>query len=148
MFTELQRGRSPQFVELTNRGPDGARDSRDVGPEFASKPRGLVEQASWWEAVEFCDRLSKFTGLNYRLPSEAEWEYACRAGTKTPFYFGETIITDVANYRGTDWEGIGSVSLVGQECFETPTGSPHWLQPSSLTPPFLRKSAVLAVITV
>ncbi|WP_287520392.1 formylglycine-generating enzyme family protein [Okeania sp. SIO2C2] len=63
-----------------------------------------VEQVNWHEAVEFCERLSKLTGKNYRLPSEAEWEYACRAGTTTPFHFGETITTDLANYRGTDNE--------------------------------------------
>ncbi len=62
-----------------------------------------VEQVSWLEAVEFCDRLSRETNRKYRLPSEAEWEYACRAGTTTPFHFGETITTDLANYRGTDW---------------------------------------------
>ncbi len=61
-----------------------------------------VEQVSWLEAVEFCQRLSRHTGREYRLPSEAEWEYACRAGTTTPFHFGETINTDLANYRGTD----------------------------------------------
>ncbi|MGK7922892.1 MAG: SUMF1/EgtB/PvdO family nonheme iron enzyme, partial [Trichodesmium sp.] len=63
-----------------------------------------VERVNWHEAVEFCKRLSKLTGKNYRLPSEAEWEYACRAGTTTPFHFGETITTDLANYRGTDYE--------------------------------------------
>jgi formylglycine-generating enzyme required for sulfatase activity/uncharacterized caspase-like protein len=68
-----------------------------------------VEQISWWEAVEFCDRLSQYTGLTYRLPSEAEWEYACRADKKTPFYFGETITTDVANYRGTDSNNQGKI---------------------------------------
>ncbi|MHC5762888.1 formylglycine-generating enzyme family protein, partial [Nostoc sp.] len=52
------------------------------------------------DAVEFCNRLSNYTGQIYRLPSEAEWEYACRAGTNTPFYFGETITTDLANYDG------------------------------------------------
>jgi formylglycine-generating enzyme required for sulfatase activity len=61
-----------------------------------------VEQVSWHDAVEFCARLSRYTGRQYRLPSEAEWEYACRAGTTTPFHFGETITTDLANYRGTD----------------------------------------------
>jgi len=69
------------------------------GRENRNKNRP-VEQVSWYDAAEFCDRLSKATGKEYRLPSEAEWEYACRAGTTTPFYFGETITTDLANYRG------------------------------------------------
>jgi formylglycine-generating enzyme required for sulfatase activity len=59
-----------------------------------------VEQVSWYEAVEFCDRLNIHTGRPYRLPSEAEWEYACRAGTTTPFHFGKTLTTEVANYDG------------------------------------------------
>jgi formylglycine-generating enzyme required for sulfatase activity len=58
-----------------------------------------VERVSWLDAVEFCDRLSQHTSKPYRLPSEAEWEYACRAGTTTPFHFGETITTDLANYE-------------------------------------------------
>ncbi|WP_445637142.1 Serine/threonine-protein kinase C [Nostoc sp. DSM 114161] len=59
-----------------------------------------VEKVSWDDAVEFCQKLSQKTGRTYRLPSEAEWEYACRAGTTTPFYFGETITTDLVNYNG------------------------------------------------
>ena len=55
----------------------------------------------------FCDRLSQYTGKTYRLPSEAEWEYACRAGTTSPFYFGDTLSTDLANYRGTYTYGEG-----------------------------------------
>jgi formylglycine-generating enzyme required for sulfatase activity len=61
-----------------------------------------VEQISWYEAVEFCDRISKQTGKHYRLPSEAEWEYACRAGTTSPFHFGETITSDLANYNAEE----------------------------------------------
>jgi formylglycine-generating enzyme required for sulfatase activity len=57
-----------------------------------------VERVSWLDAEEFCLRLSEATGRTYRLPSEAEWEYACRAGTRTPFYFGETITGKLANY--------------------------------------------------
>ncbi|MBO1066525.1 MULTISPECIES: bifunctional serine/threonine-protein kinase/formylglycine-generating enzyme family protein [Nostocales] len=59
-----------------------------------------VEGVSWNNAVEFCKKLSQKTGKNYRLPSEAEWEYACRAGTITPFYFGESITPDLVNYNG------------------------------------------------
>jgi formylglycine-generating enzyme required for sulfatase activity len=66
-----------------------------------------VESVSWYDAVEFCDRLSQHTNRTYRLPTEAEWEYACRARTTTPFHFGETITTDLANYRGTDDKDFG-----------------------------------------
>ncbi|BBD62847.1 hypothetical protein NIES2109_56970 (plasmid) [Nostoc sp. HK-01] len=59
-----------------------------------------VEQISWYEAVEFCARLSQYTNRHYRLPTEAEWEYACRAGTTSTFHFGETITSDLANYDG------------------------------------------------
>jgi formylglycine-generating enzyme required for sulfatase activity/uncharacterized caspase-like protein len=60
-----------------------------------------VEKVSWNDAVDFCEKLRQKTGREYRLPSEAEWEYACRAGTTTPFHFGETITTELANYDGT-----------------------------------------------
>jgi formylglycine-generating enzyme required for sulfatase activity len=66
-----------------------------------------VESVSWYDAVEFCRRLSQATGKDYRLPSEAEWEYACRAATMTPFYCGETITTDLANYDGNYTYGAG-----------------------------------------
>ncbi|NES95588.1 MAG: formylglycine-generating enzyme family protein [Desertifilum sp. SIO1I2] len=59
-----------------------------------------VEFISWYDAVEFCARLAQKAGKSYHLPSEAEWEYACRAGTTTPFHIGETITTDLANYDG------------------------------------------------
>jgi formylglycine-generating enzyme required for sulfatase activity len=58
-----------------------------------------VEEVFWEDAVEFCRRLSRDTGRDYRLPTEAEWEYACRAGTETPFYFGKTITGKLANYN-------------------------------------------------
>jgi formylglycine-generating enzyme required for sulfatase activity len=66
-----------------------------------------VERVNWHEAVEFCRRLSRRTGRNYGLPSEARWEYACRAGTTTPFAFDETITTDLANYDGNYVYGEG-----------------------------------------
>jgi formylglycine-generating enzyme required for sulfatase activity len=77
-----------------------------------------VEQVNWYEAVEFCGRLSKLTGRTYQLPSEAQWEYACRGVTTPlnlekgefypPFHFGETITTDLANYRGDKSYGKGT----------------------------------------
>ncbi|MBD1853198.1 SUMF1/EgtB/PvdO family nonheme iron enzyme [Cyanobacteria bacterium FACHB-502] len=75
--------------------------SRDLelDPSHFKGDNRPVEQVSWHAALEFCARLSKATKHEYRLPSEAEWEYACRAGTTTPFHFGETIITDLANYN-------------------------------------------------
>ena len=69
-----------------------------------------VEQVSWDEAVEFCKKLSKQTGKEYRLPTEAEWEYACRAGTTTAYYFGEKITDNLVNYYGT----VGKITDVGQ----------------------------------
>lgn len=74
--------------------------------EFQYKNRAAnraIIGISWYDAVEFCARVSHKTGRSYRLPSEAEWEYSCRAGTTTPFHFGETITTDLANYRGEDY---------------------------------------------
>ncbi|WP_088243450.1 caspase, EACC1-associated type [Calothrix rhizosoleniae] len=80
----------------------GKNPSRFQGAKRAKRP---VECVTWHNAVEFCAKISKDTGKSYRLPSEAEWEYACRAGTTTPFHFGETITTDLANYNGNKTYG-------------------------------------------
>jgi formylglycine-generating enzyme required for sulfatase activity len=79
------------------------RINRDLDPK-PSFFKGIdlpVESITWNQAEEFCLRLAKITGRPYRLPSEAEWEYACRAGTVSPFHFGPTIIPELANYCGT-----------------------------------------------
>jgi formylglycine-generating enzyme required for sulfatase activity len=62
-----------------------------------------VENVSWEDAKKFIDKLNAITGKNYRLPTEAEWEYATRAGTDTPFSYGETITSDVVNYDGSSY---------------------------------------------
>jgi formylglycine-generating enzyme required for sulfatase activity len=59
-----------------------------------------VESVLWGDAIEFCQRLSQHFGRTYTLPSEAQWEYACRAGTTTPFHFGATLTPELANYDG------------------------------------------------
>lgn len=74
-----------------------------------------VEQVSWDDCQAFLRKLGERDGHAYRLPTEAEWEYACRAGTTTAYYFGETISTAQANYSGDyspnreenegDWRG-------------------------------------------
>jgi formylglycine-generating enzyme required for sulfatase activity len=82
-----------------------------------------VERVSWLEAIEFCSRLSQRTGRNYTLPSEAQWEFACRAGTSTAYYFGANIYSDLANFRGTD-----------ASRFSSPTPDPHPLFREQTTP--------------
>jgi formylglycine-generating enzyme required for sulfatase activity len=80
-----------------------------------------VEQVSWDDCQDFCRKLAAKTGKRFRLPTEAEWEYACRAGTTTPFYFGDTISTDQANYDGNWTYGKGKIGTYREQT--TPAGS-------------------------
>jgi formylglycine-generating enzyme required for sulfatase activity len=84
-----------------------------------------VEQVSWNDAVKFCQRLSQKTGRTYRLPSEAEWEYAARAGTSTAFCFGETITTDLANYNGSSSYGSAPKGQNRQETTDVGSFPPN-----------------------
>jgi formylglycine-generating enzyme required for sulfatase activity len=74
-----------------------------------------VERVSWEEAMEFCHRLSQRSNLAYTLPSEAQWEYACRAGTRTPFAFGDTLTPDLANYDANYTYGSGPIGIFRKE---------------------------------
>jgi sulfatase modifying factor 1 len=68
---------------------------------FADDARNPVENVAWHDAQRFIGELNRrLPGLQARLPTEAEWEYACRAGTTTPFSFGTTVSTDEVNYHG------------------------------------------------
>jgi len=78
-----------------------------ANPSSFKGPDRPVESVSWDDAIEFCRRLSKHTRRNYTLPSEAQWEYACRAGSTTPFHFGATLTTELANYDGNYTYGQG-----------------------------------------
>ena len=82
-----------------------------------------VEQVSWYDAVEFCQRLSQKTQRRYRLPTEAEWEYACRAGQETTFSFGSTITPDVANYDGSPYIDGPAGERRGQTTYVTEFGA-------------------------
>ncbi len=80
----------------------GRKSGRVAGQDTSLFP---VESVSWKDAVEFCRRLSaileeRAAGRVYRLPTEAEWEYACRAGTTTPFHFGSVLDGRQANCNG------------------------------------------------
>jgi formylglycine-generating enzyme required for sulfatase activity len=80
--------------------------------EGANKP---VENVSWKKAIEFCRRLSKSSGRHYTLPSEAQWEYACRAGTTTPFAFGERLTPELANYDDNNSDDSGMKRIYRKE---------------------------------
>ncbi|MEM8676586.1 MAG: bifunctional serine/threonine-protein kinase/formylglycine-generating enzyme family protein [Cyanobacteria bacterium P01_G01_bin.67] len=67
-----------------------------------------VEKVSWSDCNQFCKQLSQLIGREFRLPTEAEWEYACRGKTQSAFHFGSTISTDLANYNGEDTYGSGA----------------------------------------
>ena len=76
-------------------------------PERFQGEQRPVVYVSWHDAMAFCQRLRLRSGKNYTLPSEAQWEYACRAGTTTPFHWGTTISTKLANYDGRKVYGVG-----------------------------------------
>ncbi len=78
-----------------------------VNPSYFKGESLPVDRIKWNDAVDFCGQLSVKTGQTVRLPTEAEWEYACRAGTTTPFNTGKTIATDQANYNGNYTYGSG-----------------------------------------
>jgi formylglycine-generating enzyme required for sulfatase activity len=69
----------------------------EKNPSYFKGEKRPVEQVSWLDAIAFCDALSKMSGRKVTLPSEAQWEYACRVGTETPFYFGKTISAEQVN---------------------------------------------------
>lgn len=89
--------------------------------KFQDNSKNPVENVSWYDAKAFCQKLKELTGKDFRLPTEAEWEYACRAGTTTPFYCGESISTELANYNGDSRYGQGKRGINRRET--TPVGS-------------------------
>jgi formylglycine-generating enzyme required for sulfatase activity len=90
-----------------------------LDPSRFKGKKNPVESITWEDAMEFCARLRHHTGRHYSLPSEAQWEYACRAGTTTPFYFGDTLTPELARY---DWSEVYA---------ETPVEKQKWEQGSS-----------------
>jgi formylglycine-generating enzyme required for sulfatase activity len=79
---------------------------------FKNQPNNPVELVSWYDAVEFCEKLSAAESVKYRLPTEAEWEFACRAGTATRYYWGTVVDEAYAWYGGN---AGGTTHPVGQK---------------------------------
>jgi formylglycine-generating enzyme required for sulfatase activity len=100
--TEYQRVMSsnPSWFSSTGGGKDDV-----LGLDTSRYP---VEEVSWKDAEEFCRHLSQRDGVMYRLPTEAEWEYACRAGTTTAFHFGNVLNGQEANVDGNYPYGTSS----------------------------------------
>jgi formylglycine-generating enzyme required for sulfatase activity len=106
-ITQAQWRAVAEWKRLGNEPVDRWPESLDPDPvakltdpeRFRGEQRPIVN-VSWFDAQAFCKRLALRTGKNYTLPSEAQWEYACRAGTTTPFHYGATINTELANYNG------------------------------------------------
>src|SRR5262249_12470635 len=95
------------------------RNPSRFGAQAGGGPEHPVEMVMWDEAVEFCRRLGelpgeKDAGRKYRLPTEAEWEYACRAGTATPFSYGTGLSAAQANFDGTFPYGEGEMGAFVQ----------------------------------
>ena len=111
-----------QYEAVTGKNPtrfsaEGVYKDRVKGMDTSRFP---VETVSWEDAVAFCESVGKKTGRKVCLPREAEWEYACRAGTTTPFHFGGRLSGDLANCNGdypygTDTKGTnhGRTAQVG-----------------------------------
>ncbi len=98
-----------QYQKIMRQAPshfskDGPGKQRVGELDTSSYP---VERVSWLEAVEFCKALSAKEGKAYRLPTEAEWEYACRAGTKTVFSAGNDFNSNLANINGLSYSSYG-----------------------------------------
>jgi formylglycine-generating enzyme required for sulfatase activity len=113
-----------EWAAVVDAAPERIEQTLSQYPSSFRGDRLPVETVSWNQSVEFCRRLSNLTGLPFRLPSEAEWEYACRARTTTPFHFGPTLTPEVANYCGTGGAVCGTNN--GQDISSTDyNGDPY-----------------------
>jgi len=125
-------GKTVQEQIETKAGPigRGANLVAEASAEGADQPMCFV---NWADAVLFCQRLTESEraaeelpeGYAYRLPTEAEWEYACRAGTSTVFAFGDTLISEQANFYGKKPYGIEEEGVYREKTTPVKSFSPN-----------------------
>jgi formylglycine-generating enzyme required for sulfatase activity len=123
---EVTLGQFEEFVKDT--GYQTAAENKKLSKmwkdAFAEqKPTWPVVRVTWNDAARFCEWLSKKEGRTYRLPTEAEWEYACRAGTQTAFHYGEDLTSDRANFNGFFPHPFGQGKKGPSRGQPTPVGS-------------------------
>jgi formylglycine-generating enzyme required for sulfatase activity len=109
-ITQAQWGVVAGWQERKRRGRELIPTPHRRGDQVDSDERP-VANLSWHQAMEFCNRLSQYTDRHFTLPSEAQWEYACRAATTTPFHFGVTLTAEQANYVATHTYADGPVGV-------------------------------------
>ena len=112
---EEVKGTNPSYFSATGSGKDKVKDLKTR--------RFPVERVSYEDAVKFCEKVSarkeeKENGRTYRLPTEAEWEYACRGGVgSSPFHFGKTLSSDQANFNGKyPYGGAAKSTFLARTC--------------------------------
>jgi formylglycine-generating enzyme required for sulfatase activity/outer membrane protein assembly factor BamB len=108
-FMGIHEVTQAEFEKLMGTNPSSFTRSGllNNAPDNVTAAELPVDNVTWYEAIEFCRRLSELpseqaAGRVYRLPTEAEWEYACRAGTTTVFNLGETLSSTQANFNGAN----------------------------------------------
>ncbi|HYG74397.1 MAG TPA: SUMF1/EgtB/PvdO family nonheme iron enzyme [Planctomycetota bacterium] len=94
-------------------------------PSYFRGPQLPVEMVSWFEAALFCEELFNRFGKPFRLPTESEWEFACRAGTRTAFHTGSTITTDNANFDGKFTYANGATGITRWKTTDVGTFRPN-----------------------
>jgi formylglycine-generating enzyme required for sulfatase activity len=128
-----------EYLEVIASNPSSFRNGTPpvfpgTGDAVTNELRHPVEQVSWFDATNYCARLTERergagripVGHVYRLPTEAEWEYACRAGTTSAFHYGPALRSGMANFLGfyeydssvgttnkPDWIYLGRTTVVG-----------------------------------
>ncbi len=115
-----------QYEQVMDSNPSSFKRDRFLGLWGGeTQPELPVENVSWYDAIKFCSNASQMIGKKVRLPSEAEWEYACRAGTTTPFHYGVSLDSTMGNFKGNFPYGYGRKGEDRQRTTEVKSFKPN-----------------------